>query len=48
MYVWLVEKQKARKYFDGLSNSREGARHMADKALETQVPAPLWTGAPSV
>ena len=31
--------QKARKYFDGLSNSREGARHMADKALETQVPA---------
>lgn len=31
-----LNRDKARAYFAKLSNSREGARHMADKALESQ------------
>jgi len=31
-----LNREKARTYFATLSNTREGARHMADKALESQ------------
>ena len=36
-----LNQESARNYFAALSNTREGARHMADKALESQSVGPV-------